>query len=288
MMRTRLNRTMSRLPRPATSRSGARSGFTLIELLVVIAIIALLVSLLMPSLKQAKELGRAAMCMANVRMVGVAMPLYMADSSDHLPNYVEQVPSDEYDASEYDGSDGPLRGVLRYALLRTWWGNYKDPVLDGNGFFGPYLPNYDSGGVGSNPVGCPSVPTRVIMTALRNGGPIQMYPVSRDRTYILNYTYVTWPIQVGVGKPERHPVLYSKFPKPAELVYMCDGPGNWSHCYPVTYVGEDWESFSASSPAARHFDKFNMVFVDGHIDSGTMEDRFTAQYFATPGWGGVY
>ncbi len=53
-----------------------RPGFTLIELLVVIAIIALLVTILMPSLSRARELARAAICSVSIRGVGLAEHSY--------------------------------------------------------------------------------------------------------------------------------------------------------------------------------------------------------------------
>ena len=54
-------------------------GFTLIELLVVIAIIALLVSILLPSLKKAKELARRSMCAMNLKNLGQACLFYRED-----------------------------------------------------------------------------------------------------------------------------------------------------------------------------------------------------------------
>jgi len=53
-----------------------RRGFTLIELLVVIAIIALLLSIVMPALKMAKEQGRKIVCKNNLSQIGKAMEMY--------------------------------------------------------------------------------------------------------------------------------------------------------------------------------------------------------------------
>ena len=60
-------------------------GFTLIELLVVIAIIALLVSILMPSLQQAKELALQAKCGVQLHNIGLAMNMYAEENDDWLP-----------------------------------------------------------------------------------------------------------------------------------------------------------------------------------------------------------
>ncbi|MEO1008669.1 MAG: prepilin-type N-terminal cleavage/methylation domain-containing protein [Planctomycetota bacterium] len=54
-------------------------GFTLIELLVVIAIIALLIGILIPALGSARGAARAAVCLSNVRQLGIAHTLYTGD-----------------------------------------------------------------------------------------------------------------------------------------------------------------------------------------------------------------
>ncbi len=63
----------------------SRSGFTLIELLVVIAIIALLVSILMPSLQKAKEMAKNVVCASNQRSVVLAIVLYAEEHDDQYP-----------------------------------------------------------------------------------------------------------------------------------------------------------------------------------------------------------
>jgi prepilin-type N-terminal cleavage/methylation domain-containing protein/prepilin-type processing-associated H-X9-DG protein len=60
-------------------------GFTLIELLVVIAIIALLVSILLPSLKNARELARSAACLSNLRNTAMQMSMYAAEYDGFYP-----------------------------------------------------------------------------------------------------------------------------------------------------------------------------------------------------------
>jgi prepilin-type N-terminal cleavage/methylation domain-containing protein len=90
---------------PCRAQSG---GFTLIELLVVIAIIAILAALLLPALAQARERGRRAACMSNLRQWGLAVTAYSHDNSDQLLESVRMPGGDRHPNYTYVfGSVGP-------------------------------------------------------------------------------------------------------------------------------------------------------------------------------------
>jgi prepilin-type N-terminal cleavage/methylation domain-containing protein/prepilin-type processing-associated H-X9-DG protein len=71
---------MKNLAPPSNHRA-----FTLVELLVVIAIVALLAALLLPGLASARERGKGAACLSNLRQIGISIRAYSDDNSGNIP-----------------------------------------------------------------------------------------------------------------------------------------------------------------------------------------------------------
>ena len=78
-----------------------KKRFTLIELLVVIAIIAILASMLLPALNQARERARAANCISNLKTLGLTATMYTNDYKDYLPSACPRWTGDSWIALFY-------------------------------------------------------------------------------------------------------------------------------------------------------------------------------------------
>ncbi len=100
-----------------------RNGFTLIELLVVVAIIALLVSILVPGLKQARAVAKRAVCAANIHGLLVGLNLYFGEHN--------KIPDDSNYAWGYAAD-----------LYILAWGNDPDAETKNTGDFSVMYPNY--------------------------------------------------------------------------------------------------------------------------------------------------
>ena len=126
--------------------------FTLIELLVVIAIIAILASLLLPALQQARDRAEQAQCISNLKQLGLGVQMYANDNHEQLIA--------AYLNGNYGGWDPPNEEDLWDTRLLKYVGNNRgvyycpandDPAAVAGNYFSTYGANtfhvlkYDTG-----------------------------------------------------------------------------------------------------------------------------------------------
>ena len=140
-----------------------RKGFTLIELLVVIAIIAVLISLLVPSIQGAMERGREIGCRNNLRNIGIAMLAYASDNHGSLPGSVGVGTGGLPSQKSFMGKE-----VLVTDRQHMISGEWRTPIEGRYGTLYPYL-----GGQTKdihNIYRCPSLPLGVIGSGVGSNG----------------------------------------------------------------------------------------------------------------------
>ncbi|MGD8453343.1 MAG: type II secretion system protein [Phycisphaerae bacterium] len=203
-----------------------RHAFTLIELLVVVAILAMLVSILLPTMSAARETGRQSACLANLRSIALGVQLYTQQSNDWLP-----------------AAEPPLR---EFPDERHWFMNadlMRQLVVD-------VRINEDG-----EPIGPPKA--RSILTCPSHVAPDRW----RDETplaYSLSFAANgTWGMGGRPDHLEQRRLI--EFDRTAEVLAFSDACGTALAPGIVLYQGCPRDNF-----AFRHADRTDAAFLDGH------------------------
>jgi len=259
--------------------SPKKAGFTLIELLVVVAIIALLISILLPSLNRARMVARVVKCESNLKSLSTANHLY-ADSEDQY--FVQHKPDDWWPAwyvgtRHMDPNIGadrtpPYNAGYKYreflGLTNTWAGNAA----------------YD---LQQFPIelGCPEVPDR--------WQPKPQVAVEPQHQYGMNIQGVTKdalnnqgddPIALRVHRPS------VAFPADKFQTLDCSdwNVGSWGADYAVIWdiTGEldGGEGGAWNATSYRHGETANALSFDGSANNYDKDEIFPSWWDARVHW----
>jgi prepilin-type N-terminal cleavage/methylation domain-containing protein/prepilin-type processing-associated H-X9-DG protein len=263
-----------------TSRRGSARrrapAFTLVELLVVIGIIALLISILLPSLNRAREQAKTVQCLSNVRQMGNAVNMFTSEHQGYLPK------------AWFNDRPRPGSGTLwNYPNANTWeWSYIVSTYLAKNeGVFRcPSDPQPDAT---PNPFG-PAFYTVTFPDGTREGYPrsyrlnISNQPNSEIAIRVAQLRDSTRTIVIAEGRRGYNNAGWNQLATheaPEGAVKPSWSPGEYASS--ETNVAYDRHSVRPDSKTNPKFEgKSNYVFADGHAE--TMEFKGTWD-IGTPG-----
>ncbi len=246
------------------SRAGKqRAGFSLIELLVVIAIIAILASLLLPSLARAKGSAHLAKCASNLRQISLACSMYVGDFNAYPP-FAEVIA----EPSETNLHTWPEK--MAPYIAATWADPvYRCPAISrtnrGGGLREPFLTwRYATGSYDINGFG-----------------------VGLNTTYGLTDWYRS-------GAPAFRGVKESDVRVPSDMIAFGDSVLPVEIWAPMSRLGfalyrvfsenNFWRDDVRKLHGIRHHGLSNITFADGHVEKAKTNQLFSSNNSVMRRW----
>jgi len=245
------------------TKNKVKKGFTLIELLVVISIIAMLLSILMPSLQKAKQQAKAVICATNQKSLGTIWALYANDNEEYFPIGLSW---DTWKAWFKDAENG---GITDYLPTGTRWGDAADEDAVFKGY-------YCSANIGK----------ALRVKASEDGSGEGGFGIATGYDFNYHLGFERYAKPVNISQPANVPHLYCYWdnePLPSQPNANMGNYFGAASDPPLDENGASSIAYRFMAGASNvHGNGTNFLMVDGHVEKskplGTQEDyadRFT-------------